>query len=48
MPGFHIAQMNVGHVHHPLDDTHIKDFVDNLDRINALAEASPGCVRTLK
>ena len=48
MPGFHIAQMNVGHAAHPLDDARMKDFMDNLDRINALAEASPGFVWRLK
>ena len=48
MSGFHIAQMNVGHARHPLDDSRMKDFMDNLDRINALAEASPGFVWRLK
>lgn len=48
MPGYHIAQMNVGTALYPLDDARIRDFVDNLARINALAEASPGFVWRLK
>ena len=48
MPSHHIAQLNVGHVLHPLDDARMGDFTGNLDRINALAEASPGFVWRLK
>jgi hypothetical protein len=48
MTSFHISQMNVGHALHPLDDPRMQDFMDNLDRINALAEASPGFVWRLK
>jgi hypothetical protein len=48
MSEFHIAQMNVGHAAHPLGDPRMKDFMENLDRINALAEASPGFVWRLK
>ncbi len=44
----HIAQINVGRLLYPLDDPRVADFVDNLDRINALAEASPGFVWRLK
>lgn len=32
----------------PLDDPVMADFVNNLDRINALAEASPGFIWRLK
>lgn len=48
MPGFHIAQMNVGHTLYPMDDVRMQDFADNLERINALAEATPGFVWRLK
>ena len=44
----HLAQINVGRLLHPLDDPRMADFVDNLDKINALAEASEGFVWRLK
>jgi hypothetical protein len=40
----HIAQMNVGTALYDLDDPGMADFMNNLDRINALAEAAPGFV----
>ena len=40
----HIAQMNVGTVLYETDDPRMADFMNNLDRVNALAEASPGFV----
>jgi hypothetical protein len=40
--------LNVGLLKAPLDSPELKDFVDNLDRINALAEGSPGFVWRLK
>ncbi|NQE60668.1 DUF3291 domain-containing protein [Caulobacter sp. RHG1] len=45
---FHLAQVNVGRLKAPIDHPSIKDFADNLDRINALAESSPGFVWRLK
>lgn len=47
-PQFHLAQVNVGRLKAPIDHPSIKDFADNLDRINALAESSPGFVWRLK
>ena len=44
----HLAQINVGRLLHPIDDSRIAGFVDNLDRVNALAEQSPGFVWRLK
>ncbi|HWC67069.1 MAG TPA: DUF3291 domain-containing protein [Acidimicrobiales bacterium] len=44
----HLAQLNVGRLRAPLDDPAITDFRDNLDPINALAEASPGFVWRLQ
>ena len=44
----HLAEINVARLRYPLDDPRIADFVDNLDRINALAEESPGFVWRLK
>ncbi len=44
----HVAQLNVGRLRAPLDDALIDDFRNNLDRINALAEVSPGFVWRLQ
>lgn len=38
---YHLAQVNVGKLLAPIDHPQIRDFKDNLDRINALAEAQP-------
>jgi len=43
-PGWHIAQINIATALYDLDDPRMAEFVDNLDRINGLAEASPGFV----
>ncbi len=43
-----LAQINVATLKAPLDSPQLKDFVDNLDRINELAEQSPGFVWRLK
>jgi hypothetical protein len=48
MSKFQLAQINVATLKAPLDSPQLKDFVDNLDRINALAEQSPGFVWRLK
>jgi hypothetical protein len=44
MSNYQLAQINVAKLKAPLDSPELRDFVDNLDRINALAEASPGFV----
>jgi hypothetical protein len=44
----HLAQLNIGRLRAPLDDPSVADFRDNLDRINAVAEASPGYVWRLQ
>jgi len=46
--GWQLAQVNIGRLRAPVDHPMIQDFVDNLDRVNALAEASPGFVWRLK
>ena len=43
-----LAQLNVGYARFPLDDPRMAGFMDNLDRINALAERSPGFVWRLQ
>lgn len=44
----HLAQVNVARARGSMDAPVMKDFVDQLDHINALAEASPGFVWRLK
>ena len=44
MNGYHLAQINVARLKAPIDAPQTADFKNNLDRINALAEASPGFV----
>ncbi|MDX1405679.1 MAG: DUF3291 domain-containing protein [Woeseiaceae bacterium] len=41
---FHLAQVNIAIAKYPYDDPRIAGFVDNLDRIYALAESTPGFV----
>ena len=43
-PLYHIAQINTGRIRYETDDQRMADFMDNLDRINVLAERSPGFV----
>lgn len=39
-----VAQLNIGRIRYPLDDPRMAEFVENLDRVNALADRSPGFV----
>jgi hypothetical protein len=48
MSKYHLAQINIAELKAPLDSPELKDFVDNLDRINALAESSAGFEWRLK
>jgi Domain of unknown function (DUF3291) len=48
MPGYELAQMNVGIIKGPMDSPVMADFAANLERINALAERSPGFVWRLQ
>lgn len=48
MSSYHLAQLNIAHLASPLDSPELADFVANLDRINALAERSPGFVWRLQ
>ena len=43
-----LAELNIGYMAYPVDDPRMAEFMDNLDRINALAERSPGFVWRLK
>jgi hypothetical protein len=42
--GFELAQINIGRLKAPLEAPESRGFVDNLERINALAERQPGFV----
>ena len=42
--GHQLAQLNIARLIHPLDAPQTADFTNNLDRINALAEAQDGFV----
>lgn len=48
MTKYHLAQLNIALMSAPLDSPVLADFVANLDRINALAERSPGFVWRLQ
>ena len=41
---YQLAQLNIARLKAPLDSPELKDFVDNLDRINELADNSPGFI----
>jgi inactivated superfamily I helicase len=45
---WHLAQLNIGRLRAPTDDPATAEFMANLDRINALAEVSPGFVWRLQ
>ena len=40
----HIAELNIGRLNYPIDDPRMADFVDNLARVNAMADRMPGFV----
>jgi len=48
MPQYQLAQLNIATLLEPLESPRLADFVANLDRINALAEQSPGFVWRLE
>ena len=41
---YHLAQLNIAKLQAPLDHPKLSEFVQNLDRINTLAEKSPGFI----
>jgi len=48
MSSYHLAQLNIGIIKAPLESPVMADFMGNLERINALAESSPGFVWRLQ
>jgi hypothetical protein len=45
---YQLAQVNIGRLKAPLDSPQLKDFVDNLDPVNADADAADGFVWRLE
>jgi heme-degrading monooxygenase HmoA len=48
MTEWHLAQLNVARLRHPIDAPETADFVANLDPVNAIADAAPGFVWRLQ
>ena len=48
MRPYELAQLNIAAMKDPLESPGMADFVSNLDRINALADSSPGFVWRLQ
>lgn len=48
MSKYHLAQINIGKILYPTEDPRMAGFMDNLDKINALAEATEGFIWRLK
>jgi hypothetical protein len=44
----HLAQFNIARIKYPLDDSRMAEFVDNVARVNALAEQIDGFVWRLQ
>ena len=44
----HVAQINIGTMVAPTDDPAVAEFMDALDRVNAVADAAPGFVWRLQ
>jgi len=48
MSAYELAQLNIGIIKGPMDSPVMADFAANLERINALAERTPGFVWRLQ
>jgi Domain of unknown function (DUF3291) len=48
MPNRQLAQFNIARIRYPLDDPRMVEFVDNVERINGLAEQIEGFVWRLQ
>ena len=48
MSGHELAQLNIGIIRGPMDSPVMAEFAANLERINAVAEATPGFVWRLQ
>ena len=47
-PTQHLAQLNIGRLRYEIDDPRMAEFVDNLARVNALADCAEGFVWRLQ
>ena len=47
-PARHLAQFNIARIRYPIDDPRMAEFVDNVHRVNALAEQIDGFVWRLQ
>lgn len=45
---YYLAQLNIAKMKFPLNDPQMADFVNNLDRINGIAESAEGFIWRLK
>jgi hypothetical protein len=48
MTSYHLAQLNIAKMKYPAESTEMADFMNNLDRFNALADTSPGFIWRLQ
>jgi hypothetical protein len=48
LPVHHLAQINIARMRAPLNNPIMKGFVDQLSKVNRVAEASPGFIWRLK
>ena len=48
MSSYELAQLNIARLAAPLDSPILADFVNSLDRVNEIAEGSPGFVWRLQ
>jgi len=48
MASFELAHLNIAHLREPLESPSMAEFVANLDRVNAIADAAPGFVWRMK
>lgn len=48
MPSHYLAQLNIARMKYSLDSPDMQEFMDNLDRINSLADQAPGFVWRLQ
>jgi len=48
MGAWHLAQLNIGRTVAPMDSATMAEFVEALDPVNALADASPGFIWRLQ
>jgi len=44
----HLAQFNIARIRYPLDDPRMREFVDNVARVNGLADKIPGFIWRLQ